>query len=356
MALLHERDPRWVVEDRADGQNVGKWHWTERDCTKWAKAELKALVCDLALDESGAVKTSKDFQHFEGEVLCFNRKGKSSMVWNIELRLGWEGELKDASGTTVTKGKGKLSVYELSEEALEDGLDITVEFDGNGKGDTDQLRAIVKNGSAARLAEQGEIFKGLLQGHLAELLGGGGARAAGTPAPAPEPAAERAALTPEEIQAAKDAEARAEEAKAAAAAEAKAAEEAAAAAAAAAEDEAARAHKESLGSVFADIVSGNFAEIGRWELSSCGLEDDDVVEVVTAMCKSEVVEEVDLTGNCLTDAACQKLCVGLAGGAAAQLKTVKLGGNDGITEAGRNMFTGLKMMRAKNDFDVTFDS
>ena len=34
MALLHEKDPRWVVEDRADGQNVGQWHWTERDCTK----------------------------------------------------------------------------------------------------------------------------------------------------------------------------------------------------------------------------------------------------------------------------------------------------------------------------------
>ena len=78
-------------------------------------------MCDLALDEGGSVRTGKDFQHFEGEVLCFNRKGKSSMVWNIELRLGWEGELKDDAGATVTKGKGKLSVYELSEEALEDG-------------------------------------------------------------------------------------------------------------------------------------------------------------------------------------------------------------------------------------------
>jgi hypothetical protein len=249
-------------------------------------------------------------------------------------------------------------VYELSEEALDDGLDITVEFDGNGKGDTDQLRAIVKSGSAARLAEQGEIFKGLLQGHLAELLGGGAgtAASAGAPAPAPSPAAERAALTPEEIQAAKDAEAQAQEAKAAAAAEAKATQEAATAAATTAAEEAARLHRESLGSVFAGIVSGSMAENQRWELGACGLEDDDVADVVTAMCKSDAVEEVDMTGNSLTDAACQKLCVGLAGGAAAQLKTVKLGGNGGITEAGRNMFTGLKMMRAKNGFDVTFDS
>ena len=85
------------------------------------------------------------------------------------------------------------------------------------------------------------------------------------------------------------------------------------------------------------------------------MEDGDMADIVTALCKSDAVEDVDLTGNRLTDAACQKLCVGLAGGAAAQLKAIRLGGNGAITEAGRNMFTGLKMMRAKNGFDVTFE-
>ena len=369
MARLDEKDPRWVVQDLGQqGQNVGKWHWTERDCTKWAKAELKALVCGLALDESGEglIKTAKDFQHFEGEVLCFNRKGKSSMVWNIELRLGWEGVLKDAAGAAVTKGKGKLSIYELSEEALEDGLDITLEMDGAGKGDTDQLRAIVKSASAAKLAEQGEIFKGLLQGYLAELLGGppaGGAAAAAASAaaaaaaaatPAPAPAPTRAALTPEEIQATKDAEAAAAAAKAAAAAEARAAEMAEADAATAAAALAEREHKAVLGPVYAKVVSGGMSDEPRWPLTNLGLKDDDVADVVTAVCKSAAVEVLELRSNALTDTACQKLCVGLAGGAAAQLKEIQLGGNAGITEAGRNMFTGLKMMRAKNGFDVTF--
>merc|ERR1712146_563245 len=101
------------------------------------------------------------------------------------------------------------------------------------------------------------------------------------------------------------------------------------------------AHRESLGSVFADVVSGSMAETQRWALGACGLEDDDVADVITAMCKSDAVQEVDLTGNRLTDTACQKLCVGLAGGAAAQLQTIQLGGNSGITETGRNMFSGL---------------
>ena len=34
MAKVGEGDPRWIVSDRDDGQNVGQWHWwvvTSRD-------------------------------------------------------------------------------------------------------------------------------------------------------------------------------------------------------------------------------------------------------------------------------------------------------------------------------------
>ena len=30
MAKVTEADPRWIVAERQDGQNVNGWHWTER--------------------------------------------------------------------------------------------------------------------------------------------------------------------------------------------------------------------------------------------------------------------------------------------------------------------------------------
>ena len=309
-------------------------------------------MCGLALDESGGVKTAKDYQFFEGEVLCFNRKGKQSMVWNIELRLGWTGELKDASGATIAKGNGVLSVYELSEEALEDGLDITVELT---KGD-DALREVVKAGSARALAEQGQIFRGLLDGHMQQLLAGGGAGggAAGGAAAAAAPAPEPEALSAEQLEAARLAEAKKKEEKAAAEAAAKAAAEEAAAEEAAAAQALASEHRASLGPTFAAAVRGELAECDEWGLAGCGMEDGDLAELVERIGSSSV-KVLDLQGNALTDAACQKLCVGLAGGGAAQLSSLRLAGNP-ITEKGRIMFDGLKMMRSKTQpFEVLFD-
>ena len=47
--------------------------------------------------------------------------------------------------------------------------------------------------------------------------------------------------------------------------------------------------------------------------------------------------------------------MGLAGGGAAQLSSLRLAGNP-ITESGRIMFDGLKMMRSKTQpFEVLFD-
>jgi hypothetical protein len=37
MAKVGEGDPRWIVQNRADGTNVNQWHWTESDFTGWAK-------------------------------------------------------------------------------------------------------------------------------------------------------------------------------------------------------------------------------------------------------------------------------------------------------------------------------
>ena len=52
-------DPRWIVQDRQDGKNVGSWHWEERDMMMWAREQLP----ELALGARGEMS---DFEGFSG--------------------------------------------------------------------------------------------------------------------------------------------------------------------------------------------------------------------------------------------------------------------------------------------------
>lgn len=120
MAALDQADPRWLVADRGlEGQNVNNWHWTERDRTDMAKALLEQLFCSASLDGQGCIVLGGVFEHFDGTVLLFNRKGKSGIVYNIEVRLSWTANL--GSGA---RGNGTMLVHEISEEALEDGIEM----------------------------------------------------------------------------------------------------------------------------------------------------------------------------------------------------------------------------------------
>lgn len=61
-----------------------------RDRSKWAKERLQDLFSHATLDDDDFIKLGKEFDHFDGTVLLFNRKGKSGIVYNIEIRCGPE--------------------------------------------------------------------------------------------------------------------------------------------------------------------------------------------------------------------------------------------------------------------------
>ena len=340
MAKLGEGDKRWIVEGRTDGANVNQWHWTERDETVWAKTALKNLICGNNLDgDTGHIKFGKDFDHWEGDVLLFNRKGKQTLVYNLEIRIKWTGKVVGADGQELAKGSGKISIYELSEEALEDGLEITIDtnFD-KSSGDMDQLRGLVKQGAAKSLAEHGLTFHSIMVARLAELMSGGPpaavpAAAAACKAPAPA-AAPPPPATPHPSK---------EDPDVVAAAEAKT-------------GSAEATRLSNLGPLYQDAVAGTLSSHSAWDLSCQGITDTDIINVLTALLAAEtgVVASVDLAGNELTDAGLQEICIALGKGGVPSLMKLNFRNNRKISEAGRNMFKGLKALRG-GEFEALFD-
>jgi len=117
MAKFGEGDPRWLVQDRADGTNVNNWHWSEYNCSSAAKARLSELLTQLKIHE-----TPEEFCRFvsvetiTGEVTVSVRKGKLLVFYEFDLKLKWEG--CRGSGNLIN-GTAHIPDIETDDDELE---------------------------------------------------------------------------------------------------------------------------------------------------------------------------------------------------------------------------------------------
>ena len=63
-----ERDPRWVVQNRDDGKNVGGWHWEERNVMAWSRQQLEELLTAIPAAEAAGGLRIRRLTTCTGEV------------------------------------------------------------------------------------------------------------------------------------------------------------------------------------------------------------------------------------------------------------------------------------------------
>ncbi|NWY65014.1 AHSA2 ATPase, partial [Erithacus rubecula] len=146
MAKWGQGDPRWIVEERADGTNVNNWHWTERDATSWSKRKLKEVLEGLVVEGEAGRCEIGDLKHVEGEASCNSRKGKLIFFYEWNLRLSWKGTVKESG----EKHKGSVEIPNLSEENEVDDTEINV---SKKKGEGDVLKDLMRTEGATKVRE-----------------------------------------------------------------------------------------------------------------------------------------------------------------------------------------------------------
>ncbi|KAL5995424.1 hypothetical protein ACLOJK_025484 [Asimina triloba] len=134
MAKYGEGDKRWIVEERPDGTNVHNWHWVETNCLEWSRKLLSELLQDLPIlsGESNIFICTKTLDKLDGEAYVNVRKGKIIPGYELSLTLSWEGEARNADGSTLLKVDGNVEIpYIADENADEDPeLKVIVKDDG----------------------------------------------------------------------------------------------------------------------------------------------------------------------------------------------------------------------------------
>lgn len=165
MAKWGEGDPRWIVEERADGTNADNWHWTEKNATAWSKKTITDLVLDLAVEDGSGKAKITEVDTFSGDVIANQRKGKLIFFYEVNLKLKWKGETADGDDV-----KGSLACDNLSEENDADDLEFSCKMDSDETADRRKVKDLMRKKGANLVRGQLEKWMKLLKEEYATNL------------------------------------------------------------------------------------------------------------------------------------------------------------------------------------------
>lgn len=142
MAKVGEGDPRWLVQDRNDGKNVGNWHWSEKSLFPWAKTELEGTFADCLIFENDQHKVwFAGVDSFKGDMYVNNRKGKILFIWDVNLYLKWKGIIK-GTGEEPPVYSGKVECTDITVTDDDFNTRFTIDDGDSAKGR--EVLAVVK--------------------------------------------------------------------------------------------------------------------------------------------------------------------------------------------------------------------
>lgn len=111
--------------------NPNNWHWVNKDVSEWAREYLERSLTVISVEEGDVSAKITQVETMTGDVDVSQRKGKVITLFDVELKLAWEGitnvilfmsvssfsEGKIRNGETVS---GSISVPEVAHDTEED--------------------------------------------------------------------------------------------------------------------------------------------------------------------------------------------------------------------------------------------
>jgi activator of HSP90 ATPase len=110
--------------------NPNNWHWVNKDVSEWAKDYLEKDLTTISATEGDVSASVKSVASMDGDVDVSQRKGKVITLFDVKLRLEYEGETKD--GDEVS---GSITIPEVAHDTEEDEyvFDIEMYSDSSSK-------------------------------------------------------------------------------------------------------------------------------------------------------------------------------------------------------------------------------
>ncbi|KAI9489834.1 activator of Hsp90 ATPase [Zychaea mexicana] len=111
-------------------KNVNNWYWVNKNCLNWAQKYFAEQLEGLKTEKDGHTVSIIKLDDCSGDVDLNMRKGKIITIYDVSLKLSFQGELVD--GTEVS---GSITIPEVAHDSEADDyvFDITINEDSSAK-------------------------------------------------------------------------------------------------------------------------------------------------------------------------------------------------------------------------------
>ncbi|KXN72368.1 hypothetical protein CONCODRAFT_75268 [Conidiobolus coronatus NRRL 28638] len=140
----------------ANWKNVNNWHWTEKNCLKWAQDYLKDNLTGTSVEKGELKAAISEVTSVEGDCDLNQRKGKVLTLFDLKIQLKWRGYLEN--GDEVT---GRITVPEICHDSEIDDYVYEITVDNHTR-DKDPLKELIRNELTKKLSEKFFNFSGSL--------------------------------------------------------------------------------------------------------------------------------------------------------------------------------------------------
>ncbi|MCJ1428335.1 hypothetical protein MMC29_006244, partial [Sticta canariensis] len=112
--------------------NPNNWHWVNKDVSEWAKEYLEKNLIDLSAEEGHVSVRVSRLVSMDGDVDVSQRKGKVITLFDVVLKLEYEGTIKGTEDVSVS---GSITIPEVAHDTEEDAyvFDIDIYSESSSK-------------------------------------------------------------------------------------------------------------------------------------------------------------------------------------------------------------------------------
>ena len=95
--------------------NPNNWHWVNKDTSGWARSYLEQQLVGLSVEEDGTTANVSQILSMDGDVDVSQRKGKAITIFDVNLKMEWQGKTTDDEDCS-----GTINVPEVAHDTEED--------------------------------------------------------------------------------------------------------------------------------------------------------------------------------------------------------------------------------------------
>jgi len=139
--------------------NPNNWHWVNKDVGPWAKDYLDAQVKEISAEDDGITAKVTKLTSMDGDVDVSQRKGKVITIFDVSLRLEYEGKNKEGADVA-----GSIKVPECAYDTEPDEYVFEIDIYSETK-EKQPVKDLVRSKIVPQLRE---VFQKLAPALIAE--------------------------------------------------------------------------------------------------------------------------------------------------------------------------------------------